>query len=67
MVIQCMSKAKRKKKQENYQDLSREVSMLWRVKMKVVPVFVGTLGVIPKDLKEHLMETRFTGRVRTLQ
>ena len=37
-----------------YQDLKVEVERLWEKKATVVPVVIGTLGVIPRDLVKHL-------------
>ena len=33
---------------EKYQDLGRELQKIWNVKMKIVPLVVGSLGAIPK-------------------
>ena len=59
--------SKEKEKQEEYQDLARETSRLWRAKTKVIPVVVEALGVIPKNLEGHLKEIGIPNRVRTLQ
>lgn len=37
-----------------YKDLQIEVERLWQKKAKVVPVVIGALGAIPKDLEHHL-------------
>lgn len=37
-----------------YQDLKIEVERLWEKKAMVVPVVIGALGAIPRDLKKHL-------------
>lgn len=37
-----------------YQDLRIEVQRLMERKAKVVPIIIGALGAIPKDLEEHL-------------
>ena len=37
-----------------YQDLKIEVQRLWRKPAVVVPVVIGTLGAIPKNLGQHL-------------
>ena len=38
-----------------YQDLGRELRRLWNVKTEIVPVVIGALGSMPKDL-EHWVE-----------
>lgn len=37
-----------------YQDLKIEVERLWEKKATVVPVVIGALGAIPRDLEKHL-------------
>lgn len=31
-----------------------EIEKLWQKKTKVIPVMIGTLGAMPKQLEEHL-------------
>ena len=37
-----------------YQDLKIEIERLWEKQATVVPVVIGSLGAIPRDLKKHL-------------
>ena len=37
-----------------YQDLKTEIERLWEKHATVVPVVIGSLGVIPRDLRKHL-------------
>ena len=37
-----------------YKDLQIEIERLWKKKARVVPVVIGALGAIPKDLVRHL-------------
>ena len=37
-----------------YQDLKIEMERLWEKQATVVPVVIGSLGAIPRDLKKHL-------------
>ena len=37
-----------------YQDLKVEVKRLWEKKATVVPVVIGALGAIPRDLVKYL-------------
>ena len=41
-----------------YQDLKVEVERLWEKKATVVPVVIGTLGAILRDLIKHLKTLR---------
>ena len=35
---------------QNYLDLARELKKLWNIKVTVVPIVIGTLGMVPKGL-----------------
>ena len=37
-----------------YQDLKIEIERLWEKQATVVPIVIGSLGTIPRDLREHL-------------
>ena len=37
-----------------YQDLKIEIERLWEKQAPVVPVVIGSLGAIPRDLRMHL-------------
>ena len=39
-------KEKEKDKIEKYQDLGRELQKIWNVKVKIIPLVVGSLGAI---------------------
>ena len=41
---------KEKDKTEKYQDLGRELQKIWNVKVKIIPLVVGSLGAIPNSL-----------------
>ena len=40
---------KEKDKIEKYQDLGRELQKIWNVKVKIIPLVVGSLGAISKQ------------------
>ena len=44
---------KEKEKIEKYQDLRRELAKLWSIKTSVVPIVVGALGTVTKNLGKH--------------
>ena len=56
MVISGNSRIDQKEveKISKYQDLKIEVERLWGKKATVVPVVIGTLGAIPRDIVKHL-------------
>ena len=39
---------------EKYQNLARELSRMWEVKTKVVPIVLGALGTVPLRLKGNI-------------
>ena len=41
---------KEKDKREKYQYLGRELQKIWKVKMNIIPLVVGSLGAIPRLL-----------------
>ena len=58
---------KETEKVQKYQDLAGELRKLWQVKVKVVPVVVGSLCTIPKALEKHLKAIGTSVRVELLQ
>ena len=47
---------KEKNKIEKYQDLGRDLQKLWNVKVKIIPLVVGSLGAIPKQFGNRLKQ-----------
>ena len=45
---------------EKYQDLGRELQKIWNVKMKIIPLVVGSLGAIPKQFGNRLKQIGIT-------
>ena len=43
-----------KDKIEKYKDLGRELQKIWNVKVKIIPLVVGSLGAIPKQFGNRL-------------
>ena len=41
---------------EKYQDLGRELQKIWNVKVKIIPLVVGSLGAIPKQFGNRLKQ-----------
>ena len=40
-----------------YQDLKIKIERLWEKQATVVPVVIGSLGAIPRDLRKHLRQS----------
>ena len=55
---------KEKEKIRKYQDNSGEIACLWNIKMYVVPVVVGLLGIVTKNLAKHLGKIGFQQRLQ---
>ena len=51
---------KEKDKIEKYQDLVRVFQKIWNVKVKIIPLVVGSLGAIPKQFGNRLKQIGVT-------
>ena len=61
-------KDKEKEKIENYQDLKQELKWIWKLHwVTVVPIIIGALGTVSKDLKKWLAEIGVTCHLESLQ
>ena len=58
-----LKKRKKRLKRSHDQDLKREMTRLWNTKAHAVPVVVDVLGMIPKNLKQHLGTGRLLRKV----
>ena len=56
-------KEKEKEKIEKYQDLRRELQKIWNVRVKIIPLVVGSLGAIPKQFGNRLKEIGVTAEI----
>ena len=60
-------KEKEKEKIAKYQDLKRELQKIWNVRVKIIPLVVGSLGAIPKQFGNRLKETGITAEIGQVQ
>ena len=51
---------KEKDKIEKYHDLGRELQKVWNVKVKIIPLVLGSLGAIPKQFGNRLKQIGIT-------
>ena len=58
---------KEKDKIEKYQDLRRELQKVWNVKVKIIPLVVGSLGAIPKQFGNRLKQIGITAGTAQVQ
>ena len=54
-------------KKDKYLDLARELKKLWNMKVTIVPIVIGALGTITKELLKVLEDLEVGGRVETIQ
>ena len=54
---------KEQEKIEKYQDLRRELQKIWNVRVKIIPLVVGSLGAIRKQFGKRLKEIRVTAEI----
>ena len=50
----CRIDDKEAEKIDKYQKLRIELERLWEMKTMVIPIVIGSLGTIPKQLKHHI-------------
>ena len=58
---------KEKDKTEKYPELGRELPKIWNVKVKIIPLFVGSLGAIPKQFGNRLKQIGITAGTAQVQ
>ena len=58
---------KEKDRIEKYQDLGRELKKIWNVKVKIIPLVVGSLYAIPKQFGNRLKQIGITVRTAQVQ
>ena len=58
---------KEKDKIEQYQDLGRELQKIWNVKVKIIPLLVGSLGAIPKQFGSRSKQIGITAGTAQVQ
>ena len=54
-------------KRNNYLDLAIELKKQWNIKVTVIPIVVGALGMVPKELVKELEDLEIRGQVETIQ
>ena len=58
---------KEKDKIEKNQDLGRELQKIWNVKVKMIPLVVGSLGAITKQFGNSLKHSSITAGIAQVQ
>ena len=63
----CRMEEKVKDKTEKYQELGRELQRVWNVKVKIIPLVVGSLGAMPKQFGNRLKQLGITAGTAQVQ
>ena len=58
---------KRNEKLDSYSELRLEIARMWDKETLIVPIIIGALGSIPKDLECNLKKLEISYNVETLQ
>ena len=56
-----------KEKIEKYQNLRRELQKVWNVRVKIIPLVIGSLAATPKQFGNTLKETGITAEIGQVQ
>ena len=54
-------------KKDKYLDLAREIRKLWNMKVMIVPIVIGALDTITKELLKGLEDLEVGGQVEIIQ
>ena len=60
-------KLKESEKKDKYLDLVRELKKLWNMKVAIIPIVIGALGTVTKELIKGLEDLEIRERVKTIQ
>ena len=60
-------KLKESEKIDKHLDLARELKKLWKMKVTVITIVIGVLGIVTKGLVQGHEELDISGRVETIQ
>ena len=67
IVIIIIVKLKESEKRDKYLDLARYLKKQWSMKVTVIPIVIGELGIITKGLVQGLEDLEIRGQVETIQ
>ena len=67
VLVDYRIKLKECEKKDKYLDIAREIKKLWKMKVTIVPIMIGTLGIVTKGLLKGLEDLEVGGQVETIQ
>ena len=65
-MFQQSTVIKRKRKVNKFFDFALELKNLWNMKVTVISIVIGALGMVLKDLKERLNELETRRRIEMI-
>ena len=60
-------KIKESEKRDKYLDFAWELRKLWNMRVAVIPITIGAVEIVSKDLKRGLEELEIRGWIETIQ
>ena len=60
-------KSKESEKRDKYLELARALKKLWNMKMTVIQIVIGTVGIVTKGLVKGIEDLERRERVETIQ
>ena len=61
-----IGKIKENERREKFVGLAKELRKLWGMKMTVLPIVIGALGMVSKSLEKELDELEIGWRIKTI-
>ena len=66
-MLSCGFYRSSREKFNKYQDIAREQKTLWNMMVTVIPIVVGGLGTVLKNLEKRLGKLEIKGRIKGIQ
>ena len=57
---------KESEKKDKYQDLARELKILWSIKVMLISIVIDALGTISKGLQKGLVDLEIKGQMEII-
>ena len=57
---------KESEKKDKYQDLARELKILWNIKVMLISIVIDALGTISKGLQKGLVDLEIKGQMEII-
>ena len=66
VLVDHRLKLKESEKIDKYLDLARDLKKLWNMKVTVIPIVIGALSIVNKELVRGLEDLEIRGRLKTI-